>query len=142
MRIAAWSLLVGGATACGLFGLSTLWLIAPIVLVVLVQLGAHEAVRDRRIGRKRAREEPVDEWIVELDGIDLGLLADATFADMFWKTFTVVGSDARLFDESLWLQCRFQFRHAISGRQAEHAFCGGGRLPTPAEPRVMMRGLS
>jgi len=116
-----------------------LWVIVPIALVVVVQMGVYEAIRDSRMARRRAREEPVDAWIVELDGKDLGLLTDATVTDMFWKTFTVVGDDARLFDESLWLQCRFSFRHAISGRQAS-AYCGGLR-PRRKAPHVSMRGL-
>jgi hypothetical protein len=81
-----------------------------------------------------------NEWIVELDSADVGLLRDAIFTDMFWKTFTVVGDDDRLFDESYWLQSRFSFRHANSGRRAASALCGG-RHPTREAPQVSMRGL-
>ncbi len=109
-------------------------------LIVLAQLVAYATLRGRRTPRSDARAEPVDEWIVELDGEDLGRLTGATVTDMFWKTYTLVGSNPRLFDDSLWLHGRFAFRHAISGRRAPHAFCGGLR-PTPDAPHVSMRGL-
>lgn len=117
-----------------------LWVLVPITLVMLVQLGGYDAIRDWRTSRRRAREEPIDEWIVELHGDDLGVLRDATFTDMFWKTFQVIGSDARLFNDSYWLQSRFSFRHATSGRRATTAFCGGLRATREA-PHVSMRGL-
>ncbi len=141
-RIAGWSLLVAGSIACALLARSMLWVIVPSAAwVVLVQLGTYQTFRDWRVSRRRSREEPVDEWIVEFGDKDLGLLRDAIFADMFWKTFTVVGADERLFDESYWVQGRFKFRHAVSGRRASSAFCGGLR-PTPEAPQVSMRGLS
>jgi len=98
------------------------------------------AIRERCAARRRARYEPIDAWIIELDGDDIGLLVQPQVTDMFWKQFVVVGDDARLFDNTLWEQCRFRYRHAWSGRRAEHAFCGGLR-PTRDAPHVTMRGL-
>jgi hypothetical protein len=118
------------------------WLVVPVVVVtlepVLSDLIAY--LRECRATRQRARLEVVDEWIVSLDGDDIGVLTDSVVTDMFWKQLRVVGDDARLFDESLWLQCRFRFRHAQHGHYAAHAFCGGLR-PTRANPFVSMRGL-
>ena len=68
------------------------------------------------------------------------MLAGAITTDMFWKTFGVLGTDERLFDDVLWRRCRFRFRHAISDRHAVAAHCGGLR-PTRDMPQVSMRGL-
>jgi hypothetical protein len=53
-------------------------------LVSVVQLGVYEMMRDRR----RAREEPVDEWLVELDGSVLSLLVARTSPTCSEKRFT------------------------------------------------------
>lgn len=107
-RIVGWGLLIAAAFVCGVLEISVLWVCVPISLGCAVGLG--DALTARRIARRRAREEPIDEWIVVLDGQDVGRLANAIVTDMFWKTFTVTGDDATLFDESFWLHCRFQFR--------------------------------
>ena len=137
-RFATWSVLLGAFAVCARFGFSMLWAIGLIALVVAA--GLYAVFRDRRAARPHAREETVDEWIIELDGDDLGRLTNAIFTDMFWKTYTVIGDDPRLFDDSLWETSRFSFRHAISGRQPAYALCGGLR-PTRDAPQVVMRGL-
>ncbi len=117
------------------------WLVIPVVATTAPVVAARVRFAREQRALRRVRElEPQDEWIVELDGVDVGLLTASRVTDMFWKVFFVVGSNPRLFDEQLWLQCRFRFRHAKSGRRAEHAFCGGLR-PTVDEPWVSMRGL-
>ena len=139
-RVIGWTLLVLGGAACGVLGISPFWMCVPIAFVVAVQADVFTLIAERRQAKKLAREEPVDEWIIELDDEVLGVLTDSVVTDMFWKTFTVVGDDERLFDETLWLQCRFRFRHVVSGREAPWPFCGGLR-PTRAAPQVSMRGL-
>lgn len=140
LRVVGWSLLLAASVGCVLLQISALWLFIPII-VVLAGPFAYEAVRDARLARRRQLEEPIDEWIIELDGADVGRLIHARFTDMFWKRFTVTGRDQRLFDESLWRTCRFTFRHAISGRRAPCAHFGG-RPPTRHAPRVSMRSLA
>lgn len=135
-----WCALVAASFACVLLQISALWLFVPII-VVLAGPTAYQAVRETQQARRRQREEPIDEWIIELDGDDVGRLVDARFTDMFWKRFTVKGRDPRLFDDALWRQCRFTFRHATSGRRVPHAHFGG-RPPTRCAPRVAMRSLA
>jgi len=126
----------------GGLGASEWWIAVPLLAVTLARVVVAIAtqLRKARALRERLRREPDDQWIVELDAEDVGRLTAAQVTDMFWKNFLVVGDDARLFDEQLWLSCRFRFRHAHSGRHALHAFCGGLR-PTVDAPWVTMRGL-
>ena len=118
------------------------WLVVPVVVVTLEPLLSDliACLRERRATRERARLDVIEDWIVTLDGDDIGVLTDSVVTDMFWKRLRVVGDDPRLFDASLWNQCRFRFRHALHGHYAAYAFCGA-LLPTRSDPYVAMRGL-
>src|SRR5262249_38513276 len=76
-RFVGWSLLVVASAVCGLYGQSILWVVVP-ALVVHVGASGYETLRHRSAELRRARAEPVDEWVVELDGEDLGLLTGST----------------------------------------------------------------
>jgi hypothetical protein len=141
-RIVAWTAFVAAAFVAALVDISFWWVGGPFVVVLFSPAIAEviSALRARRAAKELARAEPVDAWIITLDDDDLGLLVGMHQTDMFWKLYAVDGDDARLFDHALWLEGRFTFRHAISGRPPRYSICGGQR-PTRDEPFVCMRGL-
>ena len=104
-------------------------------------------LRERAREWLRRREEPVDEWILSLDGKDLATVTDREFVDMFWGGFSVRPFSAEdvfvLTDKELWEQCRFRFRHKASGREVR-AFNEGHQPDSerPGDLRVVVRGLS
>ena len=88
-------------------------------------------------------------WIVEKEERQFARLEDARFVDMFWVSYRVIDlteteeDRQRLFSAPFWLEGPLPtFRHLPSGIVCSTAFAGGGVLPTPETPVVVMRGLN
>jgi hypothetical protein len=152
-RIVGWCVLIIGSCAAGWFGVPAWWVVVPVLVVTMAPLiadGATDVIAWRAARRRawharalaewRVIHEPIDAWVIELDGEDIGHMFGLEITDMFWKTYVVLGDHDDLYDEALWLSCRFRYRHALSARYVDGAFCGGMR-PTRDEPFVSMRCL-
>ncbi len=125
----------------------SLWLLIPLFLLGAPFAVAFSPYVIEYVQRwRRRRVEPVDEWIVSLDGADVAILKDPVFVEMFWTGFTVVPIDESklplIYNARLWHNCRFEFRHRISGRIARaFSSASDAGVPTPASMQVVMRCL-
>lgn len=92
--------------------------------------------------------ERSNEWLLSLDGRDLGVLSEPTYDDMFWSWWRVTPLHPlfvpRLLDPTVWSGVRFRVRHRQSGREVSTFSALGA--PTPIEDerglRVLLRSFS
>lgn len=79
-------------------------------------------------------------WIVEFEGVPIGVLHDYRMEDMFWYSYSVQCSNEAfktdLFDQDNWDDCRFVFINQVTGDRVTDAFSGKGN-----DQRVLLRGL-
>jgi len=84
-------------------------------------------------------------WFIELDGKNVGELANNKFEDMFWVSYKVIayhGYEEVILDSENWLKCRFKFVNKHYLQSADGAFCGGtGIYEIGEEHKVSMRAL-
>ena len=92
---------------------------------------------------RRAPAAPRD-WRLVVDGVELAVLRDPKFAEMFWTSLEIVPStapgDARLADDEFWWSDRWRLVDASTGLVASMAVASSAGLQRGSN-RVVMRGL-
>jgi len=84
------------------------------------------------------------EWIVELDGREIGRLVNPRFEDMFWELYDLESDDGyspELHDPELWKECRFKFKEPDTGEYCESGFSAITCADDLERSRIRMRGL-
>lgn len=86
--------------------------------------------------------DQLDRVEVVLDGVTVAILTDRVVTDMFWRSYRIepVGDSRSIYDDDLWIRCRFAFRDPASKRMCTTAFAGGAP-PYVSDGRVAIRAM-
>jgi len=91
-----------------------------------------------------AENNELNSWFIEYEDKIIGELLNPKFEDMFWVSYDIVSfNDKILFNEKLWGECIFKFKHKRKNEYCESCFSAIDTSMKRLKEggRIHMRGL-